>query len=140
METVRFIRGGVGGVSLDAPKGMGIVGDTLWVSDVGAVRGFNKRTAAPVATITLGSRAVFLNDLAAGPNGTLYFTDSGIRLDDKGQMTHPGPDRIFAIAGRRVSVAAEGAWLESPNGIAWDGAARFILAPAGGQHLVAWKP
>ena len=40
MEKLRFIAGGSGGVTLHAPKGMAIAGDTLWVTDLDAVRGF----------------------------------------------------------------------------------------------------
>ena len=39
--------GGKNGVTLNAPKGMAIVGDTLWVADIDVVRAFNKRTGAP---------------------------------------------------------------------------------------------
>src|SRR5512134_222274 len=46
-----FIRGGVNGVVLNAPKGMVVVGDTLWVTDIDAVRAFDKRSGAPVASV-----------------------------------------------------------------------------------------
>ena len=50
IEQPRFIAGGTGGVTLHSPRGMFIVGDTLWVVDADAVRGFNRRTGAPLAT------------------------------------------------------------------------------------------
>lgn len=57
----------------------GIVGDTLWVADIDAMRAFNKRTGAVIATVDLRPRgAVFLNDVAAGPDGALYITDTGL--------------------------------------------------------------
>ncbi len=141
VDSMHFVAGGRGGVTLNGPKGLAIVGDTLWVADIDAVRGFNKRTGAVVATVELGLKAKFLNDPAAAPDGTLYITDTGIQFDDKGQLTHPGPDRIFALKGRTISVAAEGDWLERPNGITWDASAgRFIVVPFGGPHLLSWKP
>jgi sugar lactone lactonase YvrE len=141
IDSLHFIQAGRGGMTLNGPKGLGIVGDTLWVADIDAVRGFNRRTGALVASIEVGSRAHFLNDVAIGPNGSIYITDTGVIFDAKGQPSHPGPDRIYQITGRKVTVAAEGAWLESPNGITWDGAnARFILVPFGGTHLLGWKP
>ena len=135
-----FIGGGKNGVTLNAPKGMAIVGDTLWVADIDAVRGFNTRTGAQVASVSVPN-AVFLNDIAAGPDGALYITDTGIRFTASG-MEHPGPDRVFRIApNRRLSVVLEGHMLAGPNGIAWDAAnGRFLIAPFGGPGILAWKP
>ena len=48
--STHLVEGGKNGVTLNAPKGMAIVGDTLWVADIDAVRAFNKRTGAPIAT------------------------------------------------------------------------------------------
>jgi hypothetical protein len=39
-------------VTLHAPRGMSIVGDTLWVADADAVRGFDRRSGAPLAAST----------------------------------------------------------------------------------------
>ena len=39
LDSLRFIAGGLNGVTLNAPKGTAIVGDTLWVADIDAVRG-----------------------------------------------------------------------------------------------------
>ena len=75
-----FIKG------LNAPKGMALVHDTLWVADIDQVRAFEARTGAPVATIPLPG-AIFLNDIAAAPDGSLYVTDTAIRF---------GANRIFA--------------------------------------------
>ena len=37
VDSLRFIAGGRGGVTLHAPKGMALKGDTLWVADVDAM-------------------------------------------------------------------------------------------------------
>lgn len=135
-----FVAGGKNGVTLNAPKGMAMVGDTLWVADIDAVRGFNTRTGAPVASVGVPG-AVFLNDVTAGPDGALYITDTGIRFTATG-MEHPGPDRIYKIAANRsLSVAVEGHMLAGPNGITWDAAnSRFLIAPFAGPNILAWKP
>ena len=137
-----FAQGGKGGVTLNAPKGMAIVGDTLWVADIDAVRAFNKRTGAPVATVDLRSmKATFLNDVVAGPDGSIYVTDTGVRFDANGGMTHPGQDQIFKIVGRKATVAIKSdSALKAPNGIAWDAAnGRFILGPFNDKAVSAWK-
>jgi hypothetical protein len=141
LDSLRFLAGERDRVVLNGPKGLALVADTLWVADIDAVRGFNIHTGQPVASVVLGKRAKFLNDIALGPDGTLYITDTGVEFDPNGQMSHPGPDRIFALKGRTVSVAAEGDWLERPNGITWDQAnSRFVIVPFGGPHLLGWSP
>lgn len=141
VDSLHFVLGGRGGVTLNAPKGMALVGDTLWVADIDALRAFNRKTGAAVATIELGNQAKFLNDVVLGPDGTIYITDSGFLVSDAGAFSHPGPDRIFALKGREVSVAAEGAWLQAPNGITWDGArGKFLVVPFGGNTLLTWAP
>ena len=140
--TIKFIEGGKKGVTLNAPKGLAINGDTLWVADIDVARAFNKRTGAVIANIDLRPmKATFLNDVVAGPNGAIYITDSGVKFDDKGGMTHPGQDQIFKIVGRKASVAIKSdSALKSPNGIAWDGAnGRFVLGPFADKVVTGWK-
>ncbi len=127
VERLRFIAGGAGGATLHAPRGMTIVGDTLWVVDADAVRAFNRRTGAPLATVDFSAfKLGFLNDIAAGPDG-LYITDTGT-------------NRIYRIAGGRVSLALEDPALGGPNGITWDANnRRFIVVPYGGESAIkAW--
>lgn len=130
-----FIKG------LNAPKGMALVHDTLWVSDIDVVRAFDAGTGAPVATVTVPG-AIFLNDVAAAPDGSIYITDTAIRFTQTGGMEHPGADQIFRIApDRRVSSAIKGDTLSRPNGITWDAANdRFIVVPFNAPSIFAWKP
>jgi hypothetical protein len=137
VDSLKFIEGGKRGVTLNAPKGMVIVGDTLWVADVDAVRAFNKRTGAVVATVNLAGRAKFLNDIATGPDG-IYVTDSGLEGE---KLDHKGPDQIFRIANRKATVALTLKNLAAPNGITWDSAgSRFVIVPFGAPNVVTWAP
>lgn len=127
VERLQFIAGGAGGATLHSPRGMTIVGDTLWVVDADAVRAFDRRTGAPLATADFSAfRLGFLNDIAAGPDA-LYVTDTGT-------------DHIYRIAGGRVTVALQDSALGNPNGITWDaGGRRFIVVPYGGESVIrAW--
>ena len=119
-----FIQGGANGVTLDAPKGMAIAGDTLWVADIDKLRGFDRTSGAPLATIDFAPQgAILLNDVAAGA-GELRVTDTGIRMDDKGNYV-VGPSRVFAVgAGAAIRVVATDAVVKQPNGVAWDAANR----------------
>jgi hypothetical protein len=139
VDSLKFVAAGKNKVTLNGPKGMAIVGDTLWVADIDAVRGFNRKTGAPIASIPVPG-AKFLNDIAAGPDG-IYITDTGIRFGADGKMTHPGPDRVFKIAGRKVTTALTFKGQPGPNGITWDStASRFVIVPNGDTTIVSWAP
>lgn len=143
VENLKFIEGGRGGVVLNAPKGLALNGDTLWVADIDVVRAFNSRTGVPIDTVSLAKLgAVFLNDIAVGLTGTLYITDTGIRFDDVGNVLHPGPDRVFRVnTDRSVTQVLRGDTLGRPNGIALDPVGRrFIIVEFGGRFVLGWKP
>ena len=139
-DTAKFIVAGKNHVTLNAPKGIAIVGDTLWVADIDAVRGFNKGTGAPVASVRV-PQAKFLNDVAAGPDGTLYITDTGVIPDPKTGLKHVGPDRVYAVKGRKATVALESPQLNGPNGITWNPTdSEFVIVSFLGPGIFGWKP
>lgn len=115
-----FIRGGRDGVRLDAPKGLALVGDTLWAADIATLRAFDSRTGAPLGAIDLAPHgAMLLNAIAVAPHGTMYVTDSGIVMSDAGVL-YTDSAKIFAVAPNGgVRVVARGPELRYPNGIAW---------------------
>lgn len=140
MDSMPFIEGGRKGVTLNAPKGMALVGDTLWVADIDALRAFNARTGAPIASVEIKGSA-FLNDVVAGPDGSVYITDTGVRFDDKGQMTHPGPDCIVQVIGRQYRRVVTFPGQPGPNGIAYDASGqRFLINAFASANFFAWKP
>lgn len=116
-----LVVGGKNGVTLDAPKGLAIHGDTLWTADIDVLRGFNRYSGQPLGTIDLRPKgAVLLNDVAVGPDGTIYVTDTGIMMSQVG-VIYVGGDKVFAIGpGRSISVVAHGNVLGRPNGVTWD--------------------
>jgi sugar lactone lactonase YvrE len=120
-----FAVGGKDGVTLNAPKGMAIHGDTLWVCDIDVLRGFERHSGQPIATIDFAPlHAVLLNDVAVGADGTLRVTDTGILMTLQG-VIHTGPDRIFEVGpGGAVREVANSLDLRQPNGVTWDAAAK----------------
>lgn len=145
VENLKFIEGSRNNVTLHAPKGLAVIGDTLWATDIDMVRAFNARTGAPLDSLSLGGTtgAVFLNDIAVATTGALYITDTGIRFDDVGNVVHPGPDRIFRIRpdSHAVTVAVRSDSLGWPNGITLDSVGkRFVVVSFGGRGVLSWKP
>jgi sugar lactone lactonase YvrE len=92
---------------LNAPKGLRSFGGTLWVSDIDEVIGIDIASAKTTSRIAIEG-AKFLNDVAAGADGTIYVSD---------MMTN----RIHAIKDGKASVFAEGEQLEYPNGLFVEG-------------------
>jgi sugar lactone lactonase YvrE len=141
-DTVPFIAGSNTEITLHAPKGMALIGDTLWVTDIDAVRGFNVITGGLVASIDLAPmQATFLNDAAAGSDGTLYITDTGIAFDSIGNVTHPGQSRVFAITGRTAREAVVLPKESAANGISWDGArGAWLIVGFNSPNVFSWAP
>lgn len=133
----QFIAAGKNGVTLNGPKGMALVGDTLWVADINTVRGFDVTTGREVTSIAVDG-AVFLNDIVAATDGSLYISDTGIRFGADG-MTHPGPDRIFKLAGREVFEALSFQGEPGPNGLAFGADGKLIIVPFGTTTISSWE-
>lgn len=129
METIQFAVG-TSTNPLHAPRGMFIHQDTLWAADVDGVHGFDRASGAHLAFVDFTAfEPGFLNDIAAGADGTIYVTDTG-------------RSRVYRVTGGEATIAIEDTLLGQPNGITWDeGGARFLIAPWGGrQQLRAWNP
>lgn len=76
VSELKWIDGAAPGVILHAPKGMAIVADTLFVTDIDCIRRFHRVTGEPLQELCL-ENATFLNDLTSTRRGDLYFSDSG---------------------------------------------------------------
>lgn len=110
--SLKWIDGASASVTLNAPKGMAIAGTTLFVTDITAVRMFDRRTGQPRGAISIAG-STFLNDATAGADGTVYVTDSGLKPD----FSPSGTDAVYRIRNGAVSTVARGTQLKNPNGI-----------------------
>jgi sugar lactone lactonase YvrE len=140
IDSAKFIAGGRSGATLNAPKGIFIRNDTLWVADIGSLRAFSTRTGESFGSVNLGKLgATMLNDIAAGGDGALYITDTGVLFGVEG--AEPKVGKIFRVAGADASVALSADALHGPNGIAWDaGQNRLLIGSYTGDSVLAWKP
>jgi acetyl esterase/lipase/sugar lactone lactonase YvrE len=98
---LKWIDGATEDTTLNAPKGMALTGDRLFVADIDVVRVFDRASGGWLDGIPIeGAR--FLNDVAAAEDGTVYVTDSGT-----GVIHRINPDRTLEQAGQT----------KNPNGI-----------------------
>ena len=92
---------------LNAPKGLRSHEGTLWTADINEIVSIDIETGEIISRLGI-PEAQFLNDVAVGPDGTVYVSD---------MMA----SRIYAIKDGFATTFAEGEQLEWPNGLLVDG-------------------
>lgn len=97
VETLNWASG------LNAPKGIDIVGDRLFAADIDHLVEVDLATGDIVARHQ-GNRSVFLNDVAAAPDGAVYVSD---------MMT----DAIYRLQDGEFTRWLESSDLQGPNGV-----------------------
>ncbi|HEX8170616.1 MAG TPA: hypothetical protein VF824_08760 [Thermoanaerobaculia bacterium] len=133
---LKWIEGGKNGVTLDAPKGLAILGDTLYVSDVTGVRRFDRRTGAPRGIVALPG-AVFINDLTTNGKDTVFVSDTGVRIGPGTTFIPTGTDAVWKIGGDRAEKIASGEDLKHPNGLDFvDGKLRVVTFGANELYVL----
>lgn len=104
----------------DAPKGMAIAGNRLFVSDITKLRVVDLDTGKLIETLA-PDKAVFLNDVTAAANGDVFVTDMLA-------------NRIYRYSGGKVDLWLESADLGTPNGIVVDGKRLVVGSWGTGLH------
>ena len=117
---LKWIDGAAEGVTLNAPKGMTLVGQALYVTDIDTVRLFHRNTGAPLATVEIeGAR--FLNDAAAADDWRVFVTDSALGY-------------VYVISPNGNAARFRDVQLKGPNGIAVVGS--HIWVAVGGPVIM----
>jgi hypothetical protein len=132
---LKFVDGSKKGSELNAPKGMAIIGDILYVADISVVRKFDRKTGKAKGEIKIPN-AIFLNDLSASPDGkTLYVSDSAVTFK-AGNFAGTGNDAIYTINVKKGSVAVliSDEALHWPSGLLADEDGVWVVA-LGANHL-----
>ena len=99
---------------LNSPKGLRSHGGTLWVSAVDEVVAIDIASGAIKSRVGIEG-AKFLNDVATGPDGTVYVSDMAT-------------SKIHRIKDGKASTFAEGDQLEHPNGLLVEGDSLVVAA------------
>lgn len=133
---LKWIDGASPDVSLSAPKGMIISGGRLLVTDIDTVRAFDLDSGEPVAAWGI-ENASFLNDLAGGPDGAVYLSDTGVRIGEGG-FESTGTAAVYRLgAGGSATALARGDSLMEPNGVAAGDGGALLVASFTGNALLS---
>jgi sugar lactone lactonase YvrE len=122
VTSLKFIQGGVADVLLHAPKGLALVGQTLYIADLDQLKGFDKTTGKLLVTVSFPAASshagVSLTDVAAGPEGLLYASDQAANTIY----------RIDPAAGHRVTLLIHDDRLAGPAGVAVHPRTHHVIA------------
>jgi hypothetical protein len=131
---LRWIDGATDGVTLHAPKGMGLLGDTLIVADIDHVRLFDRVSGEPIDDWAVDG-ATFLNDVAVSPGGTIYVSDTGVRFDGE-EPEDSGTSGIHAFSGDGSRRTVDTGDLTGINGLAASGRRLYGVSYGSGRIFV----
>jgi hypothetical protein len=129
---LRWIDGASDSVTLNAPKGIAVSGEFIYVADINVLRRFDRRTGAPRGDVPV-PEATFLNDLFVSEDGAVYFTDSGLRQGASG-FEPSGTDAIYRLdPSGGLQLLARGDELGRPNGVAVTGDSVYVVSFGSGE-------
>ena len=130
MIALKFIRSSQTS-PLHAPKGLAIVGKTLYVLDLDHVRGYDTERGGVVLDIDMTPyKARFLNDLTRDANGILYLSDSQSNF-----IARIEPPSARAPASRSSPAAPR----SMPNGLSNQSRRRAGWPSSRGRRGGCWK-
>ena len=117
VENAEWVKG------LDAPKGLGLVKNLLYVADLTKVVVIDTKAGKIVKTIEVPG-AIFLNDITVDGNENVYVSDSTGK-------------KVFRISNNVVSLWLESDLLQRPNGLlAYQNKMYLVDMPTGIFYLV----
>jgi hypothetical protein len=119
VQELKWIDSAKDGTTLNAPKGMAIAADTLYVADIKSVRLFDRTSGAPKGEIKVKG-ATFLNGVAVSTDGTVYVADTGVKIGKDG-FKPTGADAIYRLQGNKAVKMIKNKKLGGPNGLVVDG-------------------
>ncbi|MFM2363985.1 MAG: hypothetical protein RLZZ316_2887 [Bacteroidota bacterium] len=103
----------------NAPKGMAMVKNKLYIADMDALKVVNTKKGHIVKTIVVAG-AQGLNDVTADAKGIIYVSDSKAK-------------KVYRIENDNATLFLEN--LKGPNGVLWHNGSLFVL-DAGGMYRV----
>ncbi|MCI5166111.1 MAG: hypothetical protein D3903_08435 [Candidatus Electrothrix sp. GM3_4] len=130
---LKWLDGSKDGVTLNAPKGMAVVGKNLFIADLNQVQVFALPDGEQKASIDIKG-STFLNGITPGPVGSgdsVYVTDTGFA----GGMEPSGTDAVYQVwADGKYKIIFQDKEMGHPNGIWYDND-RLIVNTVGSGEL-----
>ena len=117
---------------LNAPKGMAIRGDTLFITDLDCIHSAERESGELIETRCL-DEATSLSGIDVAPEGSVFVTDSGFDLVD-GQTTESSTDGIYRLtfrANQAGATLAQDPDLNHPIGLAVGSRGIFVTTAGG---------
>jgi len=128
VHTPKWIGATRDGLELHDPLGSAIGDGVLYTVDSGYVRLFDLATGRPQRSIPVPG-STLLNGIAVADDGTIYASN-----------TRPTGQLWKVTAGGEVSLFADGAPLESPNGVAIDQEGNIVVVNIGNNAVITYDP
>jgi sugar lactone lactonase YvrE len=131
VTNLKWIEGGKNKVTLNAPKGLVIVKDVLYVADLDTLRMFDVKTGAPKGEVKLEG-ATFANGVAASDDGKIFVSDSGLKMEGS-DFKPTGTDAVWVVEKGKAKAFAKSTDLAKPNGLLVDGKS-VVVVPFGSNE------
>lgn len=134
-STLNYIDGRRPGVPLDAPRGLAVFGDVLYVADVKTIRKFKASSGEALGDLDVPG-AVFLSDVAVAVDGSIYAADVGSAPNDA-PLDASGRDAIYQISpAGQVSVVARRPDLGGPFALVANETGLWVTCSASNELLL----
>ena len=109
---------------LDAPKGMGLFNNNLYVADISRLVTIDTKTGKVTQTLEIEG-AKFLNDVTVDKTGNVYVSDSNT-------------GKIHIVKGNKAEVYFEGPEIKGVNGLLAVGSDLYVVDfPTGGNYKIS---
>jgi sugar lactone lactonase YvrE len=131
---LRWIDGARDDITLNAPRGLALDADTLYVVDVDALRLFDRKTGRPTGTWPIPDPH-FPNDITIDDRGRVLVTETAVHIRPDGEPIPEGTATIwrYDTPGAAPTALARGDQLGGPNGIVWTPAGPVVVTLLGAE-------
>jgi hypothetical protein len=125
---LKWLDGEAANVALNAPKGMTILNNRLYIADIDRIRVFSLPDGKQLQDIMVPG-STFMNGLSVAGDNTLYATDSGMAPGFKPS----GTDAVYRISTNGKIEALQKGALGHPNGIIANDKGSVMVTLGSGQ-------